>query len=1186
MSTPFTYFKKGDCPVCDGEKKGCRLNNNTGLYHCLTDNPNPNFTFLKHDKINFGMYIEAALKAEQNAEKLAERKRQQKIDNRIRLDREAKERAQSLSAVDRDREIRKLLNQLTLTPEHRAELRRRGLSEEQIKDGMFRSVGRYQKLQTPVSTSLAGVSAETNGRSLVGGESGYICPVWNSDGLIICWQLRLDEDKDCKYKWPTSRWPKRPNGPTSHQQNGEMPVTVCRPTVLNTDIDAINTAEGILKPKIAAELSGKVFIGAAGGNFASSAKSFKQELDKLSAEFGTKIVRLNADAGSTANPNVMREYRKTYKLLTDWGYELRIAWWGQLEKSAGDIDDILAAGEGDKITELFWEDFEDIAKGKAAKALKIYERLLNRKHPKSKKASAALTRGRRVNDATPYYPGERLAVWQKNAAANKFIIDSSGTGTGKSYDAGLCFPADFDCDRIIYVSEDHRNVTTPSLKNWEDLEARHKGLTIDNLGNWRRAKLDDRIEVSASCDRTELSAVLREKNISGSDTAGLMCPTCPQFESCRAGEKFGFLNARAKTLKADRFRVHPDSLPPIDSFDYAAEGKAKGTVLVWEEWSESLKYGKNITVEQNDITHITSALLSADPGAFGLTDLLVKLWELVAGKHQIPRWGLPHDRLLEILSPLIKGEIDIDAIAQVTNPNEQVQAILHGLGEHGVSLQDLPANLRKSFASSDADLADKAQKVAKQWLLPFLQVITGNHPGYLNLNRGVLSIAVAEKRLIEIAHAAKANIFLDATGSPKKLALMLGIENEDILHIQQATSKKAELIIKQIVDHGRLGISRGAEQMRAIDAMVAAIRQQDPGAAVIDFKKFTSVEEALNLRWFSESRGSNLAQGAKTLVLVGAPCRPISTLAAEFTLLYGRSPDTASEETTRQMILSRPAPQGESDTITSSEFVDIEFRDYIYKDIHANIDQAMGRLRANRRAGETLTIYFISNFVLDMPVELVRAVDICLEAATPMQKLELAIWRGAEELLAKGEKLTLTAIAKYCQVCKQRISQLVEKLGYATAEHFKKSLVLLISSHSKTRQNSKGYIPLSAEKQIELWAAQIGSLPKSVIFALLKGASKTLAPPQPEPAGRMGSASVAGTVSFVAIAIDAEPEAESPIAQKAWGWFQRKLGEWIKCRVLEFVEGRYLLEAKSMVDSGMVLFRAYPEDLRWEAPIC
>jgi hypothetical protein len=67
----------------------------------------------------------------------------------------------------------------------------------------------------------------------------------------------------------------------------------------------------------------------------------------------------------------------------------------------------------------------------------------------------------------------------------------------------------------------------------------------------------------------------------------------------------------------------------------------------------------------------------------------------------------------------------------------------------------------------------------------------------------------------------------------------------------------------------------------------------------------------------------------------------------------------------------------------------------------------------------------------------------------------------------------------------------------------------------------------------------------------------------------------------------AEPHIEPcPVSEKAWGWFQRKLGEWIKCRVLEFVDGRYLLEAKSMVDNGVARFRAYPEDLRWEAPIC
>jgi len=76
-------------------------------------------------------------------------------------------------------------------------------------------------------------------------------------------------------------------------------------------------------------------------------------------------------------------------------------------------------------------------------------------------------------------------------------------------------------------------------------------------------------------------------------------------------------------------------------------------------------------------------------------------------------------------------------------------------------------------------------------------------------------------------------------------------------------------------------------------------------------------------------------------------------------------------------------------------------------------------------------------------------------------------------------------------------------------------------------------------------------------------------------------------ISGVTTNSTAEPHIEPcPASEKAWGWFQRKLGEWIKCRVLEFVEGRYLLEAKSMVDDGVARFRAYPEDLRWEAPIC
>ncbi|MEG5227048.1 hypothetical protein QUB34_31170, partial [Microcoleus sp. AT9b-C5] len=63
-----------------------------------------------------------------------------------------------------------------------------------------------------------------------------------------------------------------------------------------------------------------------------------------------------------------------------------------------------------------------------------------------------------------------------------------------------------------------------------------------------------------------------------------------------------------------------------------------------------------------------------------------------------------------------------------------------------------------------------------------------------------------------------------------------------------------------------------------------------------------------------------------------------------------------------------------------------------------------------------------------------------------------------------------------------------------------------------------------------------------------------------------------------------EPEIAPAPADKKWAWFQRKLGEWIKCRVLSFKDECYRLEAKSMVDDGVSIFKAYPEDLRWEAP--
>ena len=69
--------------------------------------------------------------------------------------------------------------------------------------------------------------------------------------------------------------------------------------------------------------------------------------------------------------------------------------------------------------------------------------------------------------AIEYQPGERLQVWvEAKKQGYKYILDTSATGTGKSYDAGRTTAELFKIRQVIYASAEHRNPTTPTLKSW------------------------------------------------------------------------------------------------------------------------------------------------------------------------------------------------------------------------------------------------------------------------------------------------------------------------------------------------------------------------------------------------------------------------------------------------------------------------------------------------------------------------------------------------------------------------------------------------------------------------------------------------------------------------------------------------------------------------------------------------
>ncbi|HLO47380.1 MAG TPA: hypothetical protein VK211_03030, partial [Kamptonema sp.] len=238
------------------------------------------------------------------------------------------------------------------------------------------------------------------------------------------------------------------------------------------------------------------------------------------------------------------------------------------------------------------------------------------------------------------------------------------------------------------------------------------------------------------------------------------------------------------------------------------------------------------------------------------------------------------------------------------------------------------------------------------------------------------------------------------------------------------------------------------------------------------------------LRWFVESRGVNDAERLKNLIVVGVPCRPVNRLAAEFAILNGRSPATELEVIRRKIeVTNKQLPSGLSPYFENRESADKEFRDYIRRDNLATIHQGFGRLRANRRAGEDLDIWFLGDFPLDVPVELKRAVDVTPEGGDRLQQMQLSILQFFRSAQDGESKLTLTALATHCEASKQRLSQVVRELGWSRWTEFKNCLVPLLQSYSETRQKSG----VEFEEFIDLSFEDFERLTQG-LFVLLAGA--------------------------------------------------------------------------------------------------
>lgn len=628
---------------------------------------------------------------------------------------------------------------------------------------------------------------------------------------------------------------------------------------------------------------------------------------------------------------------------------------------------------------------------------------------------------------------ERLDAWAETLKESQNVLDTSATGTGKSFDAGLTSPELFGVRQIIYVSAEHRNPTTPTLKSWSDLEARHKGLTRDQFGKLRRSKPGQSYVIAPNCGRNDAISALRSKNIGGADASSLICQTCPNLEPCQAGAVYGYLHDRAQALRQPRLRAHPQSLPDPTEYDYS------DVVLVWDEAAEIIKPYHSVEVTAADLQRTIADLAIASPKLFdALKPVLTALHPYLSGEIKSPYYGRK-DAFIRTVLP----QVDVDINALRSHLEIDLDEILNSTKEHGIDLADLPRGVRKRFADSDADLSEQvSKKVSLNWLPDFLDVLLGNSAGNLQIGYdGTLTITLQDLRLAEIAQNAAGNIFLDATATAVDLALVLGCNEEEILTVQQEMPDANNLEIVQVATMGRLGV--GSERSEfcqsRVDALINQIKADTAGdVAVVDFKRHTSDGDGKR-RWWTDSRGVNDLENCIAAILVGVPCRNLAALEAEFSVLYGRSPQDGTGQVKYPIqVNGQPSPDLQP-YFEMEVSADNEFREFCHRRILADIHQAIGRLRAHRRSGQQLKVYFIGDYPLDVPVTLRRAADITPLAATKTERVEIAIKGAVRQLKDAGQKITQDAIAKIAGVSQGYISRFRKLLQTLLEDSYSKS---------------------------------------------------------------------------------------------------------------------------------------------------
>ncbi len=290
------------CPFCGDERGKCNFvvikkGEIVNVYHCFHCGAGGNMLTLYADLQGIygeNRYLKSYWMIQ---EELPMGIKECRIRQKQVLQREKRCREKLSEPVDyeqRDQVYREMLKLLKLSFSHKADLRRRGLTEAEI--SRMEQLG-YRSICAEDSVSIARrlIRSGCNLKGVPGffvnrnhdweiafypKNSGYLCPVWSFDGLLTAFQIRLDVPyQKRKYVWLSSAKLNKGCSPGS-------------PVSLSGDPDAqrVFVTEGILKAEVTHQRTGETYIGNPG---VLNHKELRQMLIRLKGRGLQEVVEAN-----------------------------------------------------------------------------------------------------------------------------------------------------------------------------------------------------------------------------------------------------------------------------------------------------------------------------------------------------------------------------------------------------------------------------------------------------------------------------------------------------------------------------------------------------------------------------------------------------------------------------------------------------------------------------------------------------------------------------------------------------------------------------------------------------------------------------------------------------------------------------------------------------------------------------